>query len=79
MGKFLGDLFKGLGGDHWELARILAFYAVVSYSLMGAFILSLVVLVAGGRFAPLGAIVAVVIVALGYWIDPGHRRKPRPV
>ena len=32
MGKFFSDLFKGLGNDNWELARILACYAVISYS-----------------------------------------------
>jgi len=30
--KFLGDLFKGVGGQAWELARILAAWAVLSYS-----------------------------------------------
>lgn len=30
--KLLRDLFTGISGGHWELARFLAAYAVVSYS-----------------------------------------------
>jgi hypothetical protein len=37
--KILSDLFKGIGNDHWELARIMAAWSVLSYS--GAFIYAL--------------------------------------
>jgi hypothetical protein len=30
--KFLSDLFKGVGGQNWELARILSAWAILSYS-----------------------------------------------
>ncbi len=40
MRKFLSDLFKGISGQNWELARILAAWAVASFSgtFIGAFI-----------------------------------------
>lgn len=31
--KFMRDLFMGVGGQNWELARILAAWAVLSYSI----------------------------------------------
>ena len=39
--KFLSDLFKGIGGLHWELARIMAAWAVLTYS--GAFLYALAI------------------------------------
>jgi hypothetical protein len=32
MAKFFRDLFMGVGGQSWELARILSAWAVLSYS-----------------------------------------------
>ena len=38
--NFFKDLLKGLGNNHWDIARITALWAVVSYS--GAFLYALI-------------------------------------
>lgn len=38
--KFFCDLFKGVGGDHWDLARAAGAWAIISYSF--AFLYALV-------------------------------------
>ena len=40
--KFFTDIFKGIGNAHWDIARLTAMWAVLSYSF--AFIYALVVL-----------------------------------
>lgn len=32
MGKFVRDLFTNVGNEHWELARVLSFWTVMSTS-----------------------------------------------
>jgi hypothetical protein len=36
------DIFKGIGNSHWDIARLTAMWAVLSYS--GAFLYALIVL-----------------------------------
>jgi uncharacterized protein (DUF39 family) len=40
--RFFSDIFKGLGNNHWDIARLTALWAVLSYS--GAFLYALIAL-----------------------------------
>lgn len=40
--KFFSDVFKGIGNNHWDIARLTALWAVLSYSF--AFLYALIVL-----------------------------------
>lgn len=64
--KFLRDLFKNVGGTAWELARISAAVAILSYTF--AFLYSLVVFKKVPDWSDLGLGYAAVLGAAGLYI-----------
>lgn len=64
--KFFSDLFKGVGGQSWELARITAAWAVVSYS--GAFLYALAWKGSVPDWASLGVGYAAVLAGAGAFV-----------
>lgn len=64
--KFLGDLFKNVGGTAWELARILSAWAVLSFSF--AFLWALVWLQKVPDWASLGTGYGAVLLGAGAYI-----------
>jgi hypothetical protein len=57
--KFLEDLFKGIGNRQWDVARMCALWAVVSYS--GAFLYALIRLKSVPDWSSLGVGYAAVL------------------
>lgn len=66
MSKFLSDLFKGVGGQAWELARILSAWAVLSFSF--AFLYALIVQRKTPDWASLGTGYGAVLLGAGAYI-----------
>lgn len=66
MKKFLGDLFKNVGGTAWELARILSAWAVLSFSF--AFLYALVALGKVPEWSSLGLGYGSVLLGAGAYI-----------
>ena len=64
--KFLSDLFKGVGGVSWELARILSAWAVLSFSF--AFLYALIVLGKVPDWSSLGTGYGAVLLGAGAYI-----------
>ena len=64
--KFLGDLFKGVGGQAWELARFSAAFAILSYTF--AFLWALIRLGKVPDWSSLGVGYAAVLGAAGLFI-----------
>lgn len=66
MRKFLGDLFKNVGGTAWELARILSAWAVLSFSF--GFLYALIVFHNVPDWASLGTGYGLVLIGAGAYI-----------
>jgi len=64
--KFLGDLFKGVNGQSWELARIMSAWAIISYSF--AFLWALIRLQKVPDWASLGTGYGAVLLGAGAYI-----------
>jgi len=64
--KFLRDLFCGVGGTSWELARVMSAWALISYSF--AFLYSLMWLGKVPDWASLGTGYGLVLVGAGAYI-----------
>ena len=64
--KFLSDLFKGVGGQSWELARIMSAWAILSFSF--AFLWALIWLQKVPDWASLGTGFGAVLLGAGAYI-----------
>lgn len=66
MGRFFSDLFKGVNGQAWELARFSAAWAIFSYSF--AFLYALIVFKKIPDWGSLGTGYGAVLLAAGAYI-----------